>query len=228
MPPSRLAYPLAILGLVGAVAGSLAVGVLHILPPTAALSPVRRTISEYAFYETGWLFNYGVLALAFGSFAVLLALVGARLTGTTSMTVVALALWCLGLAAVVYFPKHNWSVGPSASGSIHRAASLVAFVALPVAAIVVGWVWRHDGRWRHSARWTVALAVAALLCFGVILGAVLLQPVTGVSWWRAIPLGAVERALATAEVATVLALGWWARKASSPGNGESAGGPRAG
>jgi energy-converting hydrogenase Eha subunit A len=214
MPPMRLVHPLAVTGLAAAVVGSLAVAVLHVLPPTDRLDPVRRTISEYALHETGWLFNSGVLILALGSFAVLLALVGAGLVRTMSLGAVALTLWCLGLAAVVYFPKHNWSVGPSASGSIHRVASLVAFIALPVAAIVVARVWRHDPRWRHSARWTVALAIGALLCFGVIIGAFVLEPFTGVRWWRAIPLGAVERALATAEVATLLALGWWARKAA--------------
>ena len=50
--------------------------------------------------------------------------------------------------------------------------------------------------------------------FGVIVGAVLLEPVTGVRWWRAIPLGAVERTLALVEVVTVLALGWWASRAA--------------
>jgi len=38
--------------------------------------------------------------------------------------------------------------------------------------------------------------------------------VTGVRWWRAIPLGAVERTLALVEVVTVLALGWWASRAA--------------
>jgi hypothetical protein len=52
------------------------------------------------------------------------------------------------------------------------------------------------------------------LCFSPIVIAILTEPWTGVRWWRAIPLGAVERALALAEVATVLALGWWAARAS--------------
>jgi hypothetical protein len=36
------------------------------------------------------------------------------------------------------------------------------------------------------------------------------QPYTGVMWWRAIPLGAVERAIALTEVAIVLGLARWA------------------
>jgi hypothetical protein len=55
--------------------------------------------------------------------------------------------------------------------------------------------------------------VLSLVCFSPILIAVALEPVTGVRWWRAIPLGAVERLLASAEVATVLAMAWWAYRA---------------
>ena len=47
------------------------------------------------------------------------------------------------------------------------------------------------------------------------------EPWTGVRWWRAIPLGGVERLLGLAEVATVLLLAWWAtsshrRRAAAP------------
>lgn len=188
---------------------------LHLLPPTAQVNPIRRTISEYALHETAWLFNLGLIAVALGSFAVLLALSRAGMTRLTSLGGLGLELWSAGLAAVVYFPKHNWSVGPSLSGDIHRAASLVTFLALPIGAIVIAWAWRRDARWRMCAMWTAAAALLALMCFGIIAGAIVLQPVTGVRWWRAIPLGAVERGLATAEIATVLALGWWARKTAA-------------
>ncbi|HCT76778.1 MAG TPA: DUF998 domain-containing protein [Micromonosporaceae bacterium] len=214
MSPETHARPLATTGLVAALAGVLAVVVLHLLPPTDQISPIRRTISEYALHETAWLFNLGLLSLAVGSFAVLLALSRAGLVRLISVGGAGLLLWCLGLAAVVYFPKHNWAVGPSANGSIHRVASLVAFIGLPLGALAIAWAWRRDQRWQAWAKWTAVSAAVALLCFGIIAGAVVLQPVTGVRWWRAIPLGAVERALATAEVVTVLALGWWAGKAA--------------
>lgn len=202
--------PLAWFGLAGAVCGPLAVGLLHVMPPTDRINPVRRTISEYALHETGWLFNLGVLGLAAGSFAVLVALVRAGVARLNSLGGWALLLWCAGLAAVVYFPKHNWSVGPSMDGHLHRAASLVAFVSLPVGALLIAWMWRRHETWRRHALWTAAFAVLALAFFGVIAGAIVLEPVTGVRWFRAIPLGAVERALATAEVLVVLTLGWWA------------------
>jgi hypothetical membrane protein len=204
------AQPLALGGLAATAAGTLAMGALHLLPPSDRINPIRRTISEYALHETAWLFNVGVLSLALGSLAILLALADAKLVRPVSLGGAGLVVWSVGLAAVVYFPKHNWTVGPSASGDIHRLASLAAFIGLPVAAIAIAWAWRRDERWRKCALWTLTCAVAALLLFGVILGAFVLQPITGVRWWRAIPLGAVERGLGTAEVAAVFALGWWA------------------
>ncbi|GLY07147.1 DUF998 domain-containing protein [Actinoplanes sp. NBRC 101535] len=56
--------------------------------------------------------------------------------------------------------------------------------------------------------------VASLLCFAPILWAVVAEPWTGVRWWRAIPLGGVERLLGLVEVATVLLLAWWAVRAT--------------
>ncbi|GIH11134.1 hypothetical protein Rhe02_92010 [Rhizocola hellebori] len=204
------AQPLALGGLAATAAGTVAMTALHLLPPSDRIDPIRRTISEYALHETAWLFNLAVLSLALGALAILLALARAKVVRPASLGGAGLLAWSAGLTAVVYFPKHNWTVGPSASGDIHRVASLAAFIGLPVAAIAIAWAWRHDNRWRVCALWTLTCAVAALLLLGVILGAFALQPVTGVRWWRIIPLGAVERGLGIAEVATVFALGWWA------------------
>lgn len=208
--------PLAISGLGSSVAGVFALAALHVLPPTDRLSPIRRAISDYALHETAWLFNVGVLAVALGSFAVLLAVTRAGLARLTSLGGIGVVVWCLSLAGVVIFPPHNWAIGPSASGEIHRAASLLAFLALPLGALFIAWAWRADVRWRRCAACAAGFAALALLMFGVIVGAIVLEPVTGVSWWRAIPLGAVERCLAAAEVLTVLTLGWWASKATEP------------
>ncbi len=199
-----------------ALAGVLAIAALHVLPPTNAISPIRRTISEYALHDTAWLFNLGVLALAVGSLGMLVSLARSGLVRLGSVAGAGLLLWCVGLTGVVVFPKHNWAAGgASMSGSVHRVASLIAFVALPIGAIAVAWAWRRSPAWRNYALWTIGFAVLALLCFGVIAGAFALQPLTGIRWWRVIPLGAVERALGTAEVATVLTLAWWSSRAKS-------------
>jgi len=107
-------------------------------------------------------------------------------------------VWSACLLVIVAFPKNNWAIGPSMGGTVHRVASVVAFVALPLAAILVG---RAARSW-----WPVGLGIVAILWFAVILGAVLMQPVTGTRWWLAIPLGMVERGMLFTEVLAVAAM----------------------
>jgi hypothetical protein len=205
---------LALGGIGGVLVAVVLIGALHVVPPTSEIDPVRRTISQYALLETAAVFNVGVLALAVGSIATMLAMIAGGLLAARSGAAAALMLWAVALAAVVYFPKHNWAVGPSMDGTIHRVASVVAFLSLPVAALLVARRWRGDERFGGHASVVMALGLLSLACFGPIVVAVATEPITGVRWWRAIPLGAVERALALAEVATVLSMAWWAVRAA--------------
>nr|WP_221381166.1 DUF998 domain-containing protein [Actinoplanes polyasparticus] len=180
---------------------------LHFVPPSAELDWSRRTISHYALLENGWWFDAGTLLLAAGSVGVLVAALRAGVM--RGGAAVAFALWVAGLVGVVWFEKHNWSVGPSMSGDIHRMASVVAFLSLPAAALLAAARSLRDA----AARWVAFGGVLSLLCFAPILWAVLAEPWTGVRWWRAIPLGGVERLLGLAEMVTVLLMAWWAVRA---------------
>ncbi|HLT11255.1 MAG TPA: DUF998 domain-containing protein [Micromonosporaceae bacterium] len=204
----------AMLGLAGIAAGAATVAAMHVLGPSAQVNITRRTISEYALLDNGWVFNSAVLLLAAGSVAVLLGLIRAGLVAAAGVGSAALLFWVVGLLGVVIFPKHNWAVGPSISGDLHRMASVVAFLSLPVAALAVGFAWLRHPRWRRYGIAAVVLGGLCLACFAPIPVALLLEPVTGMRWWRAIPLGAVERLLATAEVVTLMTLGWWATRVS--------------
>ena len=202
---------------VGARAGTATValalvliGAMHLVGPSSRVDPVRRTISEYALLEGGWVFDVAVVGLALGSAGVLAALVAARLTPPRSLPAVLLGAWCLGLLLVVAFEKTNWSIGPSVSGHIHRYASLVAFLALPLGALLLARRHRDDPAarpFRTGVRWGSWLA---LVSFAPIVAAIALRGVTGVPWWRAVPLGLLERGLALAEVLVVALLGAWA------------------
>lgn len=165
------------------------------------------TISEYVYTDGGWAFNLGVIAVAVGSAALLGALVRSGWLRLGSAGSIFLALWALGLAGIIAFPKHDWSVGPSAGGSIHRVASLVAFIALPIAVLLI--VRRRQRRESLAASTAFWFALGGLAFLGVLLGAVVIGGITGGSWWRIIPLGLVERGLAGFEVAAVLAMGVW-------------------
>lgn len=199
---------LAGLGAACVAASLILYGLLHLLPPSAELDWTRRTISHYALLSNGWQFDAATLLLAAGSAAVLAALRRARVLGRGAA--VALAFWVAGLVAVVWFEKHNWAMGASVSGDIHRAASVVAFLSLPAAALLAAAPRLRAAGDRRPAWLVAAGGVLSLLCFTPILWAVATEPWTGVRWWRAIPLGGVERLLGLAEVVTVLLLAWWA------------------
>ena len=192
----------AAVGLVGTALAVVLVGLLHVLDADR-VDPVRRTISEYAPRDHGWMFDTGVLALAVGSVAVLVALVHAGLVRWPSFAAGGMIVWAVGMVAVVAFEKTDWSVGPSVGGVIHRYASLVAFLALPIAALAAT-------RGRYGAAWPRLLAVAALTWLGATLSGVVLRPLTGVPWWQFVPLGIMERGLALTEAALVVALAFWA------------------
>ena len=208
--PVRLA---AGLGFAAIALCAVLVGALHVLQ-AARVDPVRRTISEYALGDHGWMFDVGVIGLAVGSVLVLLALVGAGLIGRSSTAAVALGVWGATLLVVVAFEKANWSVGPSVGGYIHRYASLAAFVALPVAALALGRRWRRDPLFGW---YPIGLRVLGWLSFGwlstIVLG-VALRPLTGVPWWRFVPLGVFERGVALTEVAALVVMGVWAAHAA--------------
>jgi hypothetical protein len=186
---------LRLFGLAGVAVAVVMMAVLHVVPPSSLVNPVTRTLSEYALLSDAWVFDLGVTALAIGSLAVVGSLVVRGVVRVVSVPSFLVAVWSACLLVIVAFPKNNWAVGPSTGGTVHRVASVVAFVALPLAAIMVG---RAARSW-----WPAGLGI---VWFAVILGAVLTQPVTGTRWWLAIPLGVVERGMLITEVLAVAAM----------------------
>ncbi|MFD1940136.1 MULTISPECIES: DUF998 domain-containing protein [Nonomuraea] len=169
------------------------------------INPLRRTISEHGLGDQGWIFGLGVALLAVGSLAIGVSLLRRRLAGALGL--VALAGWSLGLLVVAWFPKHDWSVGPSVSGSIHRVGSFVAFLCLPVAAMLIARTWRRRPR---AALAAFLLGGASLLWVAGIATMIAIGNSNGMAWWRVMPLGLVERGLAVTEVGALIALGVWA------------------
>lgn len=211
--PSARTAGLAAAGLVGATLSVVLVGLLHVVVGPDQVDPVRRTISEYALGEYRLLFDAGVLALAVGSAVVLAALIGAGLLRALSTASLLLATWSVALVVVVVFQKIDWSVGPTLGGYVHRYASLLAFLSLPLAALLLAARWRRDPRWRRHASTTGSLSLVSLAWLTPILAGFALRPLTGIPWWRIVPLGLVERGLAVTEVALVLTLALWALSA---------------
>lgn len=199
--PGAPLRPLPVISLAALILGVLLLVALHMVPPTDQISPIRRTLSQYALSPNKWIFDLGVLLVAAGSAMAFLEMVRRRLVRPLSATVAFGSLWTISLLVVVAFTKTNWATGPSMGGAIHRYASLVAFVSLPLAVILVaGAVFPQAAGWRWLAR---GLSIASLLWFGLIVLGVVNMLAGGGPWWQFIPLGLVERMIAITAVAAV-------------------------
>jgi hypothetical protein len=194
---ARLPRILSALALAGLATGAVLVLLLQVIPPTDTISPLTRTISEYGLSANAWLFNLAILLVAAGSTLGFAALIRRKTVTSRSPATVFAALWVLSLLVIVWFPKTNWAHGPSDGGTVHRVASVVGFVCLPVAVLLAAGATKRPGPTR-------VLAIVSLLWFAVILGAVGVAAATHTHWWELIPLGLVERLLALTEL---LALG---------------------
>ncbi|WP_158893670.1 DUF998 domain-containing protein [Amycolatopsis anabasis] len=184
--------------------GTTLILLLQLLPPTSEISPIRRTISEYALSANKWIFDLAIVLIALGSAAAFAALVHRGLLPALSPASLFGALWTVSLLVLVVFPKHNWAIGPSTGGTVHRIASIVAFVCLPIAVLLAARrVFPGQPGWQRLTRW---LAITSLLWFGVILSAVGMMLAGGPPWWVLLPLGLVERALALNELLAIAAL----------------------
>jgi hypothetical protein len=194
--------------------GTVLMLALHVLPPTDQVDPVRRTISQYALGPNKWIFDVAVLLIAAGSALAFAELVRRRVVRPLSVPVVLGALWTASLLVVVSFTKTDWTVGPSLGGVIHRYASVVGFVALPLAVLLVARAVFPAAPGRRLV--AQGFAVLSLSGLGVLLVGVLRMAAGGGPWWLFVPLGLVERGMALAAVASlaVVALGLGARAKS--------------
>jgi len=192
--------------------GVLLVVLLHVVPPSNRVSPLSRTISEYALGPNRWMFDVGVVALALGSVAVLATLVRGRVLRAAGPAAALIMLWVAGLLTLVVFHKYQYAVdgGIGPGGAIHRLASLVAFLSLPAGGLLAARAGARLPRWRRPAaltRWACLVACASL---GLLAYAIADSLVTGGHWWRVFPLGLLERVIASAEITALFALARWA------------------
>lgn len=200
--PARAPGLLGAGGVVAIAVGALLVLLLQFLPPTSAISPLRRTISEYGLGPNKWIFNLALVLIAAGS-AVLFTVHALRHTLPVP-ALVAGAVWTVSLLVIVAFPKTDWSVGPSAGGTVHRIASIIGFVVLPIGVLVAsGRVFASDTAWRWVSR---GLSLGALGWLALIVTGVVVMLSGGGPWWQFVPLGLVQRLMALTDLLAVATL----------------------
>ncbi|VVJ18232.1 Uncharacterised protein [Amycolatopsis camponoti] len=204
VPARRTSLAVSLGGIAALVLGAALVLLLQVIPPTDEISATRRTISEYGLSDHKWVFDLAVVLVALGSAAGLGVLHSQRRLPVPAAVLG--ALWTVGLLVIVAFPKPDWATVSRSDfgGTLHRIASVVAFVALPLAVLVAA---RTAFPGSPGRRWLArVLAVASLAWFAVILGAVVVAAADGGRWWTLIPLGLVERGMALTELIALAVL----------------------
>lgn len=206
--PAAAVRKLSALGALLLLLGTGAIAVLHVLPAEQHLNPMVEPISKYAMADDGWLFDTGVLVLAFGLAIVLWALLRGRSVAPSSTAVPVMIACCVGLVVVVIFPDETSGRTFTATGWTHWVAAMLAFGGLPAVPLLIG---RHHRRSVGCSRLPGTARVLSLVAgfwFAVLLIGSLLEVVTLLPVWRV--GGLVERSLAGTEVATAFVLAVWA------------------
>nr|WP_260407782.1 DUF998 domain-containing protein [Planomonospora venezuelensis] len=178
-------------------AGAVSMLGLHVV---TGLDPVHTVISEYAFERDGWLLPASLTLFAVGAtaFAVLLAR-----RGQDRKAALLVGLWGLCMLLIGAFPTDRPGVPLSMSGGIHRYAAFAAFLAMPVAGLILAR--RNEGR--PYARVVKGLSLASL---GLLLLVVIPYVVRmfGVELTNDdIPAGVTQRLVVAFEVAVLATLG---------------------
>lgn len=109
---------------------------MHLVQPD--LSVLNDAVSYYMNGPFGWVLGFGLIALGGGSLALWLALRGTEPKPVAGR--LALVLWAIGTIVGGTFPpdpRGSWDKTPSISGMIHANVAMVAFLALPVAALLL-------------------------------------------------------------------------------------------
>lgn len=181
--------------------GVLTVAALDIVGAGEPGAILHMTISQVGLTPLAPVFEAAVLAVAAGAAVVLAIAVRLRREHRAQAVAGAVlgAVAVVGFVLVAVFTKQDWSRPPELSGVIHRLGSLAAFLALPTAVIVLA---RRAQAARRVAAGAMVAALAGMASFLPIVIAIASVGMRG-GWWRQVPLGLVERAIALGDIAAL-------------------------
>jgi hypothetical protein len=199
---------LALVALAGFAAFTIAVAALHSVQPH--LHPVTDAISYYIHGANGWWLTVALVGLGAGSLA-LVASLSLVMGSRSALGQCILMLWggsILVCAALPADPIEFREMAPSTVGFIHGIAAMIAFAALPLAALILTPVLRP----RVGEALLSSFAVLSVACMlSVFLWPVLSanRPPFGLGFTERLFLGFYVGWLAT--VAMTLAMPGWTR-----------------
>ncbi|AXH90596.1 DUF998 domain-containing protein [Micromonospora aurantiaca] len=186
MPGTRSSGLLALGGIVLAAVLAM-VGHLEV---SDDLDPWSLTVSDFAVSDRGGVIDTAMAVLAAASLVLLPSL---RRAGAGRVPLALLTAWSTGLLAAAVVPTNEPGTPMDTAAYVHRYASVLSFLALPVA----GWLLaRHPVA--GAAAWLRGLTVASLVLAGAMI-------------WSAYPgdralLGLIERLLILTETAVITTL----------------------
>jgi Protein of unknown function (DUF998) len=183
------------LGAGGGIVLAVVLTVIGHIDHDPGLNPLSLTISDYALSDRGGPVEIAMLSLGLGSLALLAGMLGLR-APVRGLASTLLAVWGIGLICAAIVPTDPIGTPAlSPTAQFHRYASVAAFVALPIAAVLLSGRLATDRRWRGLSaylRWLAGACAVGLL-------ALLYVAFPG----DRVMIGLVERILVTAEVALV-------------------------
>ena len=162
---------LAYAALTGTACFVLAFLALHFVQPE--LSPLNEAMSYYVHGTHGWLVTVALLAIGFGSLALIIGLARFVDVRTARVGLVFLTIWSIGAILGGAFsadPPGNWDRPPSLSGAIHGIAAIIAITAFPPAAILIARSLRRNWQTGRVGSLVSVLAVTSVVSFIAFIG----------------------------------------------------------
>ncbi|GAA2189310.1 DUF998 domain-containing protein [Micromonospora lupini] len=176
------------------------------------LNPWALTISDFAVSDRGGVIDVAMVVLALATVALLYGLhrAGPR-AGTARTAELLLGAWAAGLLLAAVVPTNEPGTAMTTSAYLHRYASVVAFLALPVG----GWLLARRPDLTPAAR-----TLRTLVLLSLALAAAMV--------WSAYPgdrvlIGLAERLLILTEVAVLATVAVTQARGLTPARGASAG-----
>ncbi|WP_410809871.1 DUF998 domain-containing protein [Micromonospora sp. 067-2] len=180
----------------GGIALATVLTVIGHLDANDDLDPWALTVSDFAVSDRGGVIDAAMVTLALATVALLYGLRRAGPPRPRSGRAVELLLgaWVGGLLLAAVVPTNEPGTAMTTAAYLHRYASVVAFLALPVG----GWLLARRDQLTPAARWLRGLAVASLVLAAAMV-------------WSAYPgervlIGLAERLLILTEVGVLTAV----------------------
>ena len=162
--PAKPAARIASIAMVGISYFLTAVIALHFL--RADYDPVSRFVSEYAVGSYGFLMTSAFFGLSLGSLALVFGLYQEVSQSARSwIGLILLGIWGVAILIAEIFPTALKGAPATPSDNIHALASLVSFLSLIPATILLSRRFKQDEKWRPFHRSALILSLVILGTF---------------------------------------------------------------